>query len=550
MFCSECGYKLPSDTMKFCPECGAKIVTAVRKTETSAEKTENPVVVEKKTEEQGCTEVKSEVTDMRAEHTPPMLKPGIPMPVTPSFAKTQQESTKAPAQTGGNAAPGESVPKKKSTAAQFFIGFGLFVLAEFIAMALSGMFFGMESENEPKMLAFVFIFMAPIFVALIGIWKKKPGLLRKGGLTFALFLAMTFGAINDFPEVIRAIQGEDFIGIWFIILVAALILGMLVSVRRPVAFFRPLAEEAKGMQWSDSDIMWLSGFDRYRRTGYYLLKARLHKILVLRVVEAEQTYTCVEINPAFGEAELTSYCAKNPLVGRIVEYIKERQSSEKPVVRVAEIVRDLNVQALEKSPGRIFWHECMEKRKEVYGKADKIFWWCIWGAYCIGIMKLMLGICNEKPVEILVVCFLMFGPILMGIAYWIKRVKRNKKMAQLFIGDIVRYKRKAMKNIDELFRTTDFEADMSEEEKIHLLRAYALYEYNTERYSGVHPKETHFSTALFGAVVSVRIAVAAAQAAARAAAREADTTGGCSGCSGCSSCSSCGGCGGCGGCGD
>lgn len=55
MFCSECGYKLPSDTMKFCPECGAKIVVT-------------PGIV-----------VPENQTAPTAE------------PVTPSFAKPQQE---------------------------------------------------------------------------------------------------------------------------------------------------------------------------------------------------------------------------------------------------------------------------------------------------------------------------------------------------------------------------------------------------------------------------------------------------------------------------
>lgn len=309
MFCSECGYKLPLDTMKFCPECGAKIVVT-------------PGIV-----------VPENQTAPTAE------------PVTPSFAKPQQESTIAPAQTGGNVAPGESAPKKKSAAAQFFIGLGVFVLAELIAMVLSGMFFGMETENEPKMLAFVFIFMAPIFVALIGIWKKKPGLIRKGSLALVVLLAMTFGAINDFPEVIRAIQGEDFVGIWMVILVVALIIGTMISVRRPFAALAPLAEEAKTKQWSDSDIMWLFGSNRYKRIGYYLLKAKLHKILVFRVIEEEQTYTRVEINPALGERELTSYCDRNPLVKQIVAYIKEKETAENPVVRVEDIVRDVNVQA-------------------------------------------------------------------------------------------------------------------------------------------------------------------------------------------------------------
>lgn len=382
----------------------------------------------------------------------------------------------------------------------------------------------METENEPKMLAFVFIFMAPIFVALIGIWKKKPGLLRKGGLTFALFLAMTFGAINDFPEVIRAIQGEDFIGIWMVILVVALIIGTMISVRRPFAALAPLAEEAKTKQWSDSDIMWLFGLNRYKRIGYYLLKAKLHKILVFRVIEEEQTYTRVEINPALGERELTSYCDRNPLVKQIVAYIKEKETAENPVVRVEDIVRDVNVQATVKSQGRVFWEECIAKRAELYKKADKFFWWCVWGAYYVGLTKLMLGICREKPVTNLFAIMMVFGAISIGIAYGIKESRRKTRLNRLFINDIILHKRKAIQNIEELFRTTDFEASMSEEEQNHLLRAYALYSYSLEQYKGIHPKETHFSTMLFGTVASVHTAVAAAQAAARAAAREADTT--------------------------
>lgn len=521
MFCSECGYKLPSDTMKFCPECGAKVVIAVRETEK---------------------------TDMHTEHTPPMLKPGIPMPVTPSFAKPQQEEVVVPRQTVGNAAPGDASPKKKGAGKQILIGFGLLTLAEFIAMALSGILFGMEEGTEEKYLSFMFIYMGPIFVALIGIWKKKSGLIGKGVIALVVLLAMTIGAMNDFPEVIRQIQGEDFVGIWIGILVAALVIGVFVSIRRPISFGISLTEEIKTKPWSDSDIMWLSGFDNYRLVGYYLLKAKLHKILVFRVAEGEQNYTYVEINRALGEQQLALYCEKNPLVKQIVEYIKKAEASDRPVVRVEDIVRNVTVRAKEKSQGRIFWEERLAKWREAVKKADRIFWWFVLAAYYVGVTKLMLGICREKPVTDLFAMMMVFGAISIGVAYGIKESRRKKWTTAIFIGRIVIHKRGEIRNIDELFRNTDFEVDMSEEEQNHLLRAYALYEYNRERYEGMSPTVPHFSTMLLGTVVSVQVAVAAAEAAARAAARAADTSGGCSSCSSCSSCGGCGG--GCGGCGD
>lgn len=528
MYCMECGYKFPSDTAKFCPECGTKVVV----------RTVSP---------EGKT---TEAVEPRAEHTPPMLKPGIPMPVTPSFAKPQQGPATAPVktapvQTARNAAPGKATPKKKGAGKQILIGFGLLTLAEFIAMALSGILFGMEEGTEEKYLSFMFIYMGPIFVALIGIWKKKSGLIGKGVIALVVLLAMTIGAMNDFPEVIRQIQGEDFVNVWMGILVAALVIGVFVSIRRPISFGVSLTEEIKTKSWSDSDIMWLSGFDRYRRMGYYLLKAKLHNVLVFRAEEGEQNYTYVEINRSLGEPQLASYCEKNPLVKQIVEYIKKAESSDRPVVRVEDIVRNVTIQAKEKSQGRIIWEERLVKWKEAVKKADGIFWWFVLAAYYVGVTKLMLGICREKPVTELFAMMMVFGAISIGVAYGIRESRRKKWTTALFIGSIVIHKRKEIQNIDELFRNTDFDAAMSEEEQNYLLRAYALYEYNRERYEGMSPTVPHFSTMLFGAVVSVQVAVAAAEAAARAA---ADTSGGCSSCSSCSSCGGCGG--GCGGCGD
>ena len=99
-----------------------------------------------------------------------------------------------------------------------------------------------------------------------------------------------------------------------------------------------------------------------------------------------------------------------------------------------------------------------------------------------------------------------------------------------FIKSIIKYKSKNFKNIGKLFEETDFDREMTDEEKTMFLRAYVLHKLNPKEYPKTKSAD-NFSYELFAGVV-------AAQAIAAAAARSSSSD------SGCGSCGGCGGCGG------
>ena len=178
------------------------------------------------------------------------------------------------------------------------------------------------------------------------------------------------GVINNAPEFIRSIKGEDFIGIWLGYSLVVSIIGALIVTIVVSSFCKAKSKEANAKIYSDGDLMLIQGFDRYKRVGYYLLKAKLHNVIKYTETapngEVNGTIA-VDINRNIPESELNKYCEQNPNVGKIVEYIKARKSSSDELdIKVDDIVFNIVTNATTQSDGGKFINACQEKLKKIF----------------------------------------------------------------------------------------------------------------------------------------------------------------------------------------
>ena len=237
----------------------------------------------------------------------------------------------------------------------------LFVIIYFSVSALAGRIFNVTKEVT-KIALKIFLWLIGIFLIIFGLSKladitssheASSGAIGLAVVItlctiFAIFLCVkieykrgvkvsagilvidaivAFFATHNIPEFIRAIKGPDFLGIWaifsLIIIGTALITGSIIS----LIIAKRNLEEAKNKIYADGDLMILSGFNRFRLMGYYLLKARLHGIVKEKENNPDDEsgesspIAKMIINPDISEEEQEKYFNENPQVKKIAEYI-------------------------------------------------------------------------------------------------------------------------------------------------------------------------------------------------------------------------------------
>ena len=89
------------------------------------------------------------------------------------------------------------------------------------------------------------------------------------------YYLLVLGAVNNFPEFIRSIQGEDFVGLWWKYDIAVYVLALIAEIVVCTIITNHHKNTLINMNYSDSDLMLLQGFSSFKLTGYYLLKAKL-----------------------------------------------------------------------------------------------------------------------------------------------------------------------------------------------------------------------------------------------------------------------------------
>lgn len=422
-------------------------------------------------------------------------------------------------------------------------------IAGFVFIALVALVFSSSEvggEAGLALLSFSIISLS-IGTFVFGIVKKKKKVIIITIIVVSIYSLMLIGVVNDEPYFIRKIQGEDFISVWAIYALIVLVIAFITEVIYTIAYSKGKCKIAKEKIYADSDLMLLQNFDRYKLIGYYLLKAKLHNIIKYSITESSEesdSMVIVDINPDIGDEKLKKYCAENPQVNKIVDFIKSQKATvedsgetEKHTVRVADVIYNVIPNPEIQSDGGLFATNCIEKIRKV---TKTIFWLGIGLIYYLNTTKLMMGMYNEKETSNLIFTYIFGGFIVVGL-YFINSSIIKSLIEERFIKKIIDFKSANFKNINRLFKNVNFENDnFSDEEIKMLLRAYSVYTYNTKDYPAIEAS-SQYSTAIFSAVSTAQLLAAAA-------ARASSSGSGCSSCSGCGSCG--GGCGGCGGCGD
>ncbi len=360
-----------------------------------------------------------------------------------------------------------------------------------------------------------------------------------------VLIAAVISAANDFPLFIRRIPGKDFIGIWVgcsLLAIAAAIIAELIV----CSWVSSKAAKSLGMTYSDSDLMLLQGFDRFRMSGYYLLKAKLHGIIKYYYIKKEDgTLTkdvLVKANSDKPQEEIDEYCRSNPQVRRIVDYIVRNEAIDGSRTTVQDVVYNVRPDPVIQSEGGRFVQSIIERKRTA---SDIIFWGAVYVCAYAAVTKLIMGLINQKPVENLV-CAIIFSVLILIPLAILHTVIKNHVASGSLVKKIIRHKSAGYEQAGILFDHGKITNDeLPPKEAATLLRSYVLYSYDPQKYTGVQAA-LPFAGAVFTSVVAAQAAQEAiSKAMSRLDSGMSDTgNGGCSGCSGCG-----GGCGGCGGCG-
>ncbi|MBE5759364.1 MAG: zinc ribbon domain-containing protein [Clostridiales bacterium] len=382
------------------------------------------------------------------------------------------------------------------------------------------------------------IVMAVYFIAL---YRQLLENKKRVIITAIFYYIMWFLAKNNIPEFIRAIPGKDFVGIWLKYLIVLYITAFFVQLIVVKSFAAKYGKNLVDLQYTDSDLMILRGFNRYRMTGYYLTKAKLDRIVrFTQIKEDEETAekTVVSINPNLSQEDRENYCSRNPQTQKIIAFLQHKEAKEEETT-VVDIIHHVIPGPIIQSAGGLHTADLMKKicrRIEIMTLA------AIMLAYYLGVTKLIMGMHNGKEIVNLAGSGFIISAVLLAICFALRKKFILSEISDSFTNIIIDTKRNKMPDLEEKLKAATFtENSMAEAEKRDLLRAYATYEdFSSNKTVTCHDG----SMSILDAVIAVELAEVAALAAAQAARNDG------SGCSACSGCSSCGGCGGCGGCGD
>ncbi|MBQ3055365.1 MAG: hypothetical protein IJC88_04600 [Oscillospiraceae bacterium] len=384
----------------------------------------------------------------------------------------------------------------------------------------------------------ILVTIAGIALIVYGMKKKNQKIVVFSAIGLALAYVAYFCAINEIPWALRKIRGEDFIGQWMalfgILMLGSLAVTLILSL---VELFVCLGA-AKSKAYSSEDLMLLRKLDRYQMVGYYLLKGRLDGILQCKY--SKKKGGRVELNPNWTEQVRRTYCETNPQIKQIVAYIagaskennEERIYATKNTKTLSAIVKKVDITS---GRGRKLIVKFIRKAKPI---SLAVLFGLAVGGYFVGYTKLLMGLYRGKAVGGLVGTLLVLAPMFTTMCYAINRGIYDA-MGFLIKRSLDRQS-KRFKGVEKPFEC-EFDANLTDEEKAGILRAYVMSG-DLKRYTNTE-EDKRFLTYVLGSVVVAQAAAARAVAAAKAAARASSSGGGCSGCSSCSSCGGCGGCG-------
>ena len=198
------------------------------------------------------------------------------------------------------------------------------ILAFCVTIGLPIGLFGSESVGGTTL----FVTIVGVVLIVLGVINKKKLRVVFSAIGLVLSYVAAYCAVNEIPWALRKIRGEDFLGQWMLLFVILMLVSLALTWLFWLNETHKRLDEAKDKLYFDGDLMILREFDRYRKIGYYLLKARLHGILQYEY-QVEQGGV-VRFNPDFTEEEKRAYCEVNPQVKRILK-LKLKMSRKKSI---------------------------------------------------------------------------------------------------------------------------------------------------------------------------------------------------------------------------
>ena len=194
------------------------------------------------------------------------------------------------------------------------------IIVVLIAMTLMGYLIPLVSEAKGIVPIVILATVVGIALIVAGVKTKKKLFTVFSAIALMVFYIAAVGAANEFPWAIRKIQGSDFVEMWLVLFMGMMIAALIAVAITCVTCADGNIYKAKEKVYSDSDLMILRGFDRYKRVGYYILKAVIHKII--RYEENDEG-AFISINPEVDENERREYCQANPQVKKILQEIAD-----------------------------------------------------------------------------------------------------------------------------------------------------------------------------------------------------------------------------------
>jgi len=390
----------------------------------------------------------------------------------------------------------------------------------------------------------ILVMIAAIILIVRGAMKRKKMMVVFSAIGLVLSFIAEYCAVNEIPWALRKIRGEDFLGQWMLLFLILMAVSIAVTLILALMEMVVCLAAAKSKAYNGEDLMILRKSDRYQRVGYYLLKGRLDGILQYKYTKKKGGR--VEINPNWTEEARRTYCEENPQIEQIMAYItgaskqnnEERKYITKNKRSLSAIVKNVDVTS---GDGGKLIVKFIQRARPI--SLSVLFGLAV-GGYFVGYTKLLMGLHRGKAVGGLVGTLLVLAPMFVTMSYGINRVIYDA-MGSLTKRIIARQS-KRFKDVEEPFEC-DFDSNLTDEEKVRVLRAYVMCG-DLKRHTNAE-EDKQFLSYVLGSVAVAQAAAAAAVAAARVSSSNGDCSS-CSACSSCSSCSSCGGCSGCGGCGD
>lgn len=369
---------------------------------------------------------------------------------------------------------------------------------------------------------------------------KRIGII---GLIILLILLSPFGI----PEFIRAIQGKDFVGIWFIYSLAVAVLGFITTIIFSKYFLNKHINDLTQIPYTINDLLFINDIKEFKYVAYCILKLKIDGIIKYDVISSEnedaQT-TSIKLNNTYTTSELEAYQKDNCFIDPITRFIIKNSKSDKNIT-----IRDIfeNVKSspdifskdfeIPESYNSLFPTYTIEKCSKYAEKSQKyrtiialintIIFWII---YSFALSKLIMGISFGKPVSMLLSALFvgLFGIVIVAtlIFSYSESQLKKKWINKINTKSVTPYSRE---QFDAILSSEEI---LDEYKKDNILKTFIIAD---KKYLSSSETDLSFSGSLLNNMIAVELA-----------SKSANSSGGCSSCGG-----GCGGCGGgCGGCGD